>query len=136
MDELPVPPALAALTAAELRVAVAVGRGLSNRAAADQLYLSVKTVDHHLQRIYRKLDLRSRAELAVLVTRSFGDTETIIGDHPFLESVAEQPEVPRLRGEHDPLTAFDDAAHDLGNQGAGAGEGRDADRGGQAGERG
>jgi DNA-binding CsgD family transcriptional regulator len=60
---------LSSLTAAELRVAVAVGAGRSNREAADELFLSVKTIDHHLHRIYRKLGLRGRAELAVLVTR-------------------------------------------------------------------
>ncbi len=61
---------LAALTEAERRVARAVGSGLSNRDAAATLFLSVKTVDAHLQAIYRKLGLRSRAELAVLVARA------------------------------------------------------------------
>jgi DNA-binding NarL/FixJ family response regulator len=59
---------LAELTPAELRVARAVSRGLSNREVATELFLSVKTVDFHLQRIYRKLDVRSRTVLAVLVT--------------------------------------------------------------------
>ena len=110
MDEQAVPAALAALTPAELRVAEAVGRGLSNRAAADQLYLSVKTVDHHLQRIYRKLELRSRAELAVLVTRAFrgrSDAEPPAGEAGPAASLDDQPGVLRLRGEHDPLSAFD-----------------------------
>jgi DNA-binding CsgD family transcriptional regulator len=55
------------LTPAELRVALGVGRGASNREAADELFLSVKTIDYHLQNIYRKLDVHSRAQLAVLV---------------------------------------------------------------------
>jgi hypothetical protein len=50
-------------------VAVAVGSGRSNREAADELFISVKTVDHHLQRIYRKLGIKGRSSLAVLVTR-------------------------------------------------------------------
>lgn len=58
---------LAALSPAERRVADAVGRGMTNREAAEHLFLSVKTVDFHLQTIYRKLVLRSRTELAVLV---------------------------------------------------------------------
>lgn len=58
------------LSPAERRVAVAVGEGRTNKEAAEALYLSVKTVDYHLQGIYRKLGLRSRAELAVLVTRA------------------------------------------------------------------
>jgi DNA-binding CsgD family transcriptional regulator len=56
------------LTKAELRVAAAVSRGLSNRDAADNLFLSPKTVDSHLQRIYRKLNVGTRTELAILVS--------------------------------------------------------------------
>ena len=67
----PVDSLSAALSAAELRVAEAVASGLTNRQAADQLFLSAKTVDFHLQSIYRKLAIRSRAELATRVaTRS------------------------------------------------------------------
>ncbi|HEX6418922.1 MAG TPA: LuxR family transcriptional regulator [Acidimicrobiales bacterium] len=55
------------LSQAELRVALAVGQGASNREAAEALFISVKTVDYHLQSIYRKLGLRSRTQLAALV---------------------------------------------------------------------
>ncbi len=58
------------LTRAERRVAGAVGRGMANKEAAAHLVLSVKTVDAHLQSIYRKLEIRSRAELAILIARS------------------------------------------------------------------
>jgi DNA-binding NarL/FixJ family response regulator len=61
---------LAGLTKAERRVAAVVGTGASNKAAAERLYVSVKTVDAHLQSIYRKLAISSRAELAVLVTHA------------------------------------------------------------------
>ncbi len=57
------------LTPAERRVAGAVGSGLANKEAAAALHVSVKTVDAHLQAIYRKLTLRSRTELALLVSR-------------------------------------------------------------------
>jgi DNA-binding NarL/FixJ family response regulator len=63
----PVDALAAALSAAELRVAEAVASGLTNRQAADRLFLSAKTVDFHLQSIYRKLAIRSRAELATQV---------------------------------------------------------------------
>ena len=63
----PTDPALEALSAAEWRVAEAVAGGLTNREVAASLFLSVKTVDFHLQQIYRKLALRSRTELAVRV---------------------------------------------------------------------
>ncbi|MFI5897656.1 LuxR C-terminal-related transcriptional regulator [Actinoplanes sp. NPDC051513] len=64
------PPALAAkpgeaaLTGAEIRVAVAVADGLSNKEAAERLFVSVKTVEFHLGNIFRKLDVRNRTELA------------------------------------------------------------------------
>ncbi|MEU6058429.1 LuxR family transcriptional regulator [Streptomyces sp. NPDC047097] len=56
--------ALAALTDAELRLARLVGAGASNQEAAARLYVSVKTVEARLTRIYQKLDVRSRAQLA------------------------------------------------------------------------
>ena len=65
----PAPSLAAILTDAEMRVALAVGSGLTNRQAADQLYLSIKTVDSHLQSIYRRLGIRSRSQLAALVAR-------------------------------------------------------------------
>ncbi|MFJ3906008.1 LuxR C-terminal-related transcriptional regulator [Streptomyces sp. NPDC090025] len=57
-------PGLASLTEAELRLARLVGQGASNQEAAAKLYLSVKTVEARLTRIYQKLDVRSRAQLA------------------------------------------------------------------------
>lgn len=57
------------LTAAELRVARLVARGASNREVADWLSVSVKTVESHLSRIYRKLGVRSRTDVAYLVGR-------------------------------------------------------------------
>jgi DNA-binding CsgD family transcriptional regulator len=52
------------LTATERRVAELVGSGHSNQEAAAELFLSVKTVEANLTRIYRKLSVRSRTELA------------------------------------------------------------------------
>ncbi len=57
---------LAQLSGRERTVAFAVARGLSNKEVAGELYISLKTVDAHLQQIYRKLDIRSRTRLAVL----------------------------------------------------------------------
>ncbi|MFD3724925.1 LuxR C-terminal-related transcriptional regulator [Streptomyces sp. NPDC058671] len=58
------PAALSTLTEAELRLARLVSQGASNQEAAAKLYLSVKTVEARLTRIYQKLDVRSRAQLA------------------------------------------------------------------------
>ena len=51
------------LTAQELQVALHVAKGLTNREVASVLFLSPKTIEFHLTRVYRKLDVRSRAEL-------------------------------------------------------------------------
>jgi DNA-binding CsgD family transcriptional regulator len=53
------------LTRQERQVAALVGRGATNREAAEQLFLSPRTIDFHLRNIYRKLQIRSRTELAV-----------------------------------------------------------------------
>ncbi len=56
--------ATALLTDTEARVAREVAEGASNREIAERLYLSVKTVEATLTRIYRKLEVRSRTQLA------------------------------------------------------------------------
>lgn len=52
------------LTAAELRVARAAAAGMSNRQIAESLVVSLRTVETHLTRTYRKLGVGSRNELA------------------------------------------------------------------------
>ena len=52
------------LTPGEQRVADLVAGGLSNKEIAAQLYLSVSTVEAHLSRVYAKLGIRSRTQLA------------------------------------------------------------------------
>jgi DNA-binding CsgD family transcriptional regulator len=51
------------LTSTELRIAGMVRDGASNREIASRLYLSVKTVEATLTRVYRKLGVRSRTQL-------------------------------------------------------------------------
>jgi LuxR family maltose regulon positive regulatory protein len=50
------------LTERELDVLRALAAGQSNRAIAQQLYLSIATVKVHLKHIYRKLGVSSRTE--------------------------------------------------------------------------
>lgn len=52
------------LTASERSVAELVGSGHTNQEVAAALFMSVKTVEANLTRIYRKLSVRSRTELA------------------------------------------------------------------------
>jgi DNA-binding CsgD family transcriptional regulator len=52
------------LTPAELRVARLAASGLTNKDIASSLFISPKTVEHNLSSVYRKLAVRTRAELA------------------------------------------------------------------------
>jgi DNA-binding CsgD family transcriptional regulator len=52
------------LTSTEARIAGLVRDGASNREIATRLYLSVKTVEATLTRVYRKLGVRSRTQLS------------------------------------------------------------------------
>lgn len=63
----PARPDMQALTPRELRVAMAVARGATNSEAAAELYLSRKTIEYHLSNIYRKLEIRTRADLARII---------------------------------------------------------------------
>ena len=58
------------LTPQERSVARLVASGLANREVAAELLVSVKTVEVHLTRIYAKLGVKSRAQLAVHVRGS------------------------------------------------------------------
>ena len=66
------------LTAAETRVAALVAKGMKNREIGQALFMSVATVEAHLTRIYRKLDIRSRTELARLVA----DSALVLDEQP------------------------------------------------------
>ncbi|MGZ8733556.1 MAG: AAA family ATPase [Acidimicrobiia bacterium] len=54
---------LDSLTPQEYRVAIEVANGATSREAAASLFLSPRTVEYHLGKIYRKLGLRSRSDL-------------------------------------------------------------------------
>ena len=60
------PAVFAALTAHEVQVAQLVAEGRTNREIAAALFIAPKTVEHHLSRVFRKLGIRRRAELAAL----------------------------------------------------------------------
>ncbi|MEV0613078.1 AAA family ATPase [Nonomuraea sp. NPDC050404] len=60
-------PALEVLTPQELRIAGLVADGLSSKEIAGRLFLSPRTVEYHLYKIYPKLGIGTRTELARLV---------------------------------------------------------------------
>ncbi len=57
------------LTKREVEVLELLGHGLTNPEIAERLYISRKTVEHHVSRLLAKLGLRSRAEAAVHATK-------------------------------------------------------------------
>ncbi len=65
------------LSAREHEVAMRIHRGMSNRDIAEELVLSVRTVDTHVQRILGKLGFASRAQIAVWYEATLSTTEPI-----------------------------------------------------------
>ena len=66
------PRSVGLLSRRELEVLRLLGDGLSNREIAARLYISPKTAEHHVSRIFAKLDLKTRAEAAAYAVRNLG----------------------------------------------------------------
>ena len=64
------PRSVGLLTRREQDVLRLVGEGLSNRDIATRLYISPKTAEHHVSRIYGKLGLQNRAEAVAYAVRN------------------------------------------------------------------
>jgi len=58
------------LTSREREVALLAAAGLSSREIAERLVVSIRTVDNHLHRVYRKLGITRREELMRLMARA------------------------------------------------------------------
>jgi DNA-binding CsgD family transcriptional regulator len=66
------PRAVGLLSRRETEVLRLLGEGLTNREIAERLFISPKTAEHHVGRIYVKLGVRTRAEAAAYAARNLG----------------------------------------------------------------
>jgi DNA-binding CsgD family transcriptional regulator len=71
---------MAELTGTERMIVAEVAQGRTNREIAERLLMRPKTVEWNLTRIYRKVGVRSRTELAVLAVR--GGAEAVANTPP------------------------------------------------------
>ncbi|MEU0841876.1 AAA family ATPase [Streptomyces sp. NPDC005962] len=93
----------ASLTPAERRTALLAARGLTNREIANRLYVTRRTVEMHLSRVYRKLSISDRRDLSVVTSdQTSGETSDEISAPPSpapapVRSTVVGPLLPRLR---------------------------------------
>jgi DNA-binding CsgD family transcriptional regulator len=64
---------IASLTPSELRIAERAAAGATNPEIAQSLFVTTKTVEMHLSRVYRKLDIGTRGELGGRLEKERGE---------------------------------------------------------------
>jgi DNA-binding NarL/FixJ family response regulator len=69
-------PALSTLTPREQDILERIASGATNRGIAAELWLSVRTVESHVGRIFSKLDLPASAERRVLAALAYTGAST------------------------------------------------------------
>jgi DNA-binding CsgD family transcriptional regulator len=80
-----------ALTPSERRVATMAASGFTNREIAQSLYISLKTVEMHLSRVYRKLDISSRGQITDALAEPVSIKSPTNADGPLAPSGNKRP---------------------------------------------
>jgi DNA-binding CsgD family transcriptional regulator len=75
----------------EAEVAELVSKGLSNKEVANQLFVTEKTVKFHLTNIYKKMNVKSRAQLIVWCLPHVGFVETETRNETPIVEAAQAP---------------------------------------------
>jgi len=78
----------------EAEVAELVSRGLSNKEVANQLFVTEKTVKFHLTNIYKKMNVKSRAQLIVWCLPHVGFVESETRSEAPIMEAAQAPAAP------------------------------------------
>ena len=91
----------------EAETAVLVAKGLANKEVADRLFVTEKTVKFHLTNIYRKMKLKSRAQLIVWSVPHLGFVEpskeptitkpVVISEVDAINSIEDTSDLPKGR---------------------------------------
>lgn len=123
----------------EAEVAELVVKGLSNKEVANQLFVTEKTVKFHLTNIYKKMNVKSRAQLIVwcMPYQSFVETpaqNAVVrpqGINPAVNNIQQVPQNNLQNRESDAtnLTAGSANINFGGNTGTGTGTGNGGDIG-------
>lgn len=95
----------------EAEVAELVSKGLSNKEVANQLFVTEKTVKFHLTNIYKKMNVKSRAQLIVWCLPHMSFVESTGGNQagiqmPTGSGTGTTSEIDTIPAGHSPIVGY------------------------------